>query len=62
MMTLYLKKSFVFIGLHQLLITAWESLVIACGIQLPKQGSNLGPPELEAQNLSPWTTPSPYYF
>ena len=33
-----------------------DLLVLACGIQLPDQGLNPGPPALGASSLSHWTT------
>ena len=47
----------VFTVSHEIfLVRHWGSLVEACGIWFPDQGSNLGPPLHWEQSLSCWTT------
>lgn len=44
-----------FIWVHWVLAAACELLGVACGIQFPNRGSNLGPLRWE-QSLSHWST------
>ena len=47
---------FVFFFFNIFIYLTAPGLSAACGVYLPDQGSNLGPPALGAQSRSHWTT------
>ena len=53
---MYLLAMFSFFIFIYLFIWLQRVLVVACGIRLPDQGSNLGPAALGPRSLSHWTT------